>query len=106
MRNIITLSLISVFLLVFSSGCRSTYKQATATADQVYIGMPISEFRELTGKKASIEAMESGYTVFKMNDFNAWTGSRTETKFFYFDSEGKLYKIDSGEFKESRYEVE
>lgn len=52
--------------------------------------MPIPEFQKVAGKKAKIEAMESGYTVYRMNDYDAWSGARTDTNFFYFDSNGKL----------------
>lgn len=86
--------------------CASTYLQASYTSNQTYIGMPISDFRSIAGRKANVEAMESGYTVYRMNDYDAWTGALIDTKFFYFDSNGKLYKIDGGEFKQRRYQIQ
>ena len=102
MKKLILLLLIPLFI-----GCAAGYyQQAAHTSRQVYIGMPIANFQQITGKKAKLEAMESGYTVYRMNDYDAWTGVRTDTKFFYFDSNGKLYKVDGGEFKQNRYQIE
>lgn len=98
--------LILLLVLPLLISCAGTYKQASHISSKAYIGMPIEEFRKSAGKKAKIEAMESGYTVFKMNDYDAWTGALTDTKFFYFDSNSKLYKIDGGQFKQNRYQIE
>ena len=93
-----------LFLIVLSLyGCAGSYKQASFVSNKAYIGMPLEEFRKTAGKKAKIEAMEAGYTVYRMNDYDAWTAALIDTKFFYFSSDGKLYKIDGGEFKRSRY---
>ncbi len=97
---------ILLFLIPFFIGCAGTYKQAAFTSSKAYIGMPVAEFKKTAGRKAKIEAMESGYTVYRMDDYDAWTGTRTDTKFFYFDSNGKLNKIDGGEFKQNRYQIE
>ncbi len=64
--------------------CARTYRQASYATNQAYIGMPIAEFKASVGRKASIEAMESGYTVYRMNDYDAWTGALIDTKFFLF----------------------
>ncbi|USD24066.1 hypothetical protein [Flagellimonas marinaquae] len=98
----ITLLFIAVVLL----SCAGTYNQASHTSSKVYIGMPIKDFKALTKRKSKLEAMESGYTVYRMNDYDAWSGFKTDTKFFYFDSDGKLYKVDGGEFKQQRYQIE
>ena len=97
---------ILIITTVLLTGCAGAYRQASYISSKAYIGMPILEFKELAGKKASLEAMESGYTVYRMNDYDAWTGSKTDTRFYYFDSNGKLVKIDGGEFKQKRYQVE
>ena len=68
--------------------------------------MPIANFKTLAGKKASLEALESGYTVYRINDYDAWSGAKIDVKFYYFDSNGKLVKVDGGEFKQKRYQVE
>lgn len=96
--------LVIIIPLIFS--CAGTYQQAAYTSNQVYVGMPINEFKKIAGKKAKLEALEAGYTVYRMNDYDAWTGAKTDTKFFYFGSNGKLYKVDGGEFKQNRYQVE
>ncbi len=93
----------SIFLFSCAPG---TYKQATHVSNQTYIGMSITEFKQISSKKASLEAMESGYTVFRINDYDPWYGNIVDTKFYYFDSNGKLVKIDGGEFKQKRYQLE
>ncbi len=102
MKNFI---LITITFLLFTS-CVGTYKQASHVSSKAYIGMTISEFKQIAGKKASLEAMESDYTVYRMNDYDVWTGARIDTKFYYFDSNGKLTKIDGGEFKQKRSQIE
>jgi len=97
------LALITAILFI---SCAGSYKQASHVSSKAYIGMPISEFKKLAGKKASLEALEAGYTVYKMRDYDAWTGATIDTKFYYFDSDGKLVKIDGGEFKQKRYQIE
>lgn len=101
MKNVILF-----IILALLTSCAGTYRQAAYISSKAYIGMPINEFKELAGRKASLEAMESGYTVYRMNDYDAWTGALTDTKFYYFDSDGKLVKIDGGEFKQHRYQLE
>ncbi len=101
MKKIIIITLISLLI-----SCAGAYQQAAYTSSKVYIGMPIEKFQEIAGRKAKLEAMESGYTVYRMNDYDAWTGARIDTKFFYFNSNGKLYKVDGGEFKQNRYQIE
>jgi hypothetical protein len=68
--------------------------------------MPINEFKKIAGNKATLEAMELGYTTYKMIDTDFWVGDHLHTSFFYFDSNTKLVKIDGGEFKQKRYQVE
>lgn len=95
-----------ILTIAILTSCAGTYRQATHVSNQSYIGMPITEFKSISGKKASLEAMEAGYTVYRINDYDAWTGARIDTKFYYFDSNGKLVKIDGGEFKQQRYQIE
>jgi hypothetical protein len=97
---------ILIMTLVFFTSCAGAYKKASYVSNQLYIGMPVTEFKSIAGKKASLEAMESGYTVFRINDYDTWTAAITDTKFYYFDSNAKLVKIDGGEFKQKRYQVE
>jgi hypothetical protein len=97
------LIILSVIML---TSCAGTYRQARYVSENVYLGMTIPEFKKIAGKKVTLEAMETGYTVFRINDYDAWTGSIIDTKFYYFDANGKLVKIDGGEFKQKRYQIE
>lgn len=99
-------NLILLLVITLTVSCAGSYQQASYTSRQAYVGMPISEFQKTAGKKAKVEAMEAGYTVYRINDYDAWSGAKTDTKFYYFDSSGKLYKIDGGEFKQNRYQIE
>ncbi len=103
MRNLF--SILCVCLLLTSS-CAGTYRQASHVSSQTYVGMSINEFKKIAGRKASLEAMENGFTVYKMRDYDAWTGGLIDVKFFYFNSDGKLYKFDGGEFRQARYQIE
>jgi hypothetical protein len=98
MKKLILLILTPLFI-----GCAGSYQHASHTTKQVYIGMPIKDFQIIAGKKAKIETMESGYTVYRMNDYDPITGAIIDTKFFYFDSNSKLYKVDGGQFRSNRY---
>jgi hypothetical protein len=97
--------IVFLFSTLLLMSCAGVYRQASYATNHTYIGMPISEFKATVGRKASVEAMESGYTVYRMNDYES-IGVISDTKFFYFDSNGKLYKIDGGEFKQERYQIE
>jgi hypothetical protein len=68
--------------------------------------MPIAEFKSISRKKANLEAMEAGYTVFRIDDYYVWSETTIDRKFYYFDSNAKLVKIDGGEFKQQRYQIE
>lgn len=91
------------FFTILLTSCAGIFRQASYATDQAYIGMQLYEFKEIVGKKAYLKTMDSKYTIYKMSDYDALTGELFETKFFYFDSGGKLFKIDEGEFRQSRY---
>lgn len=76
---------------------------STSVSNQAYIGMPVTEFKQLAKSSADVESMEAGYTVYKMSDIDPATNRVFNIKYFYFDSSNKLYKIDSGEFRDNRY---
>jgi len=97
--------LIIITTLILTS-CAGVYRQATYVSNRAYIGMPLTKFKSIAGKRATLEAMEAGYTVYKINDYDAWTGRIIDTKFYYFDSDGKLVKIDGGELRQQRYQIE
>ena len=102
MKSILTLL---TFIILFTS-CASYYHQSAFVSSKCYIGMPLEEFKKLANNKAKIEALENNMTVYRMNDFDAWTGVITDTKFYYFDSNGKLLKIDGGVLKSSKQSID
>lgn len=102
MKNLLLVFLTTSFLF----SCAGTYRQAAHVSNQAHVGMTIQEFKQYAGKKAKIEALENGFTVYRMNDYDAWTGAITDTKFFYFDSDGKLVKIDGGVLRETRQSID
>lgn len=66
--------------------------------------MSIKDFKLFAGKKARLESIDNGWTVYRMNDYDAWTGAIIDTKFFYF-ADGKLSKIDGGVLRETRQSI-
>ena len=94
-----------IVILLFS-GCASYYHQSAYVSSKCYIGMPMNEFKKLAGNKAKIEALENNMTVYRMSDFDVWTGTITDTKFYYFDNSSKLIKIDGGVLRSSKQSVD
>jgi len=97
----ITIILISISMLILSCGANPT-KLMAKTMDKVYIGMPISEFKEKIVKE-EVVVMNSEVTIFKVeirtyNDVLAMSGSgwRSDHRYFYFEN-NKLVKVDRGE---------
>ena len=97
------LLLLLITLLLVS--CTTYYKQASSVSEQAYIGMSIKDFKLFAGKKAILESMDNGWTVYRMSDYDAWTGIITSVKFFYF-ADGKLSKIDGGVSRETRQSID
>jgi len=91
MKKILLLTIISVFLL--SCGA---YNHASYVSKKCDIGMSMDEFKKIAGRRAKVESVKSnGQTIFRSNDYDAFGGQITETKFFYF-LDGKLVQIDNG----------
>ena len=95
-----------VIILTLLTSCGGYYSQASTQANKSYIGMSIVDFKKQAGKRAILEVMGNGRTVYRMYDYSAWTGGITNTKFFYFDSSGKLFKIDGGVPRQKRIQIE
>ena len=82
-----------VSLFLFGCGVK---KQFTSRIAKCYIGMPITEFKDVfndyDGMYRSLTLLEltPKRTVYRV--YNAYTA----TKFLYFDANGKLYSIDEG----------
>lgn len=96
------ITLIAVATILISCGANPT-KLMTKTLNTVYIGMPISEFKEKVDKEELVEA-NSQITIYKVvhktyNDAHvvlSGNGWRQDYRFFYFVN-GKLNRIDKGE---------
>jgi len=97
----IKITLLALTIAIFIS-CSTG---ATYLASKVYIGMPISDFITLSQGRAGLERIEDGLTIYRAEDKND-SGYVTDTKFFYFDSNGKLYKMDSGVYQQTRQQIE
>lgn len=95
-----------LIVLVLTSCGKGTYNQSSYVSSQSYIGMSIQDFKKIAGKKAKVESIENGMTVFRMNDYDTWTGAITDTKFFYFDRDGKLSKINGGVLRGTRQSID
>ena len=96
--------LLLLLITLFLFSCTTYYKQAATVSEQVYVGMSIKDFKLFAGKKATLESMDNGWTIYRMNDYDAWTGAITSTKFFYF-TDGKLSKMDGGVLRETRQSI-
>ncbi len=96
-----------IFLVInLTTSCAGSYRQAQYVSGYIKIGMSLGDFKKIAGKKATLEVMEAGYSVYKIHDYDAWTGAIIDTKFYYFNSINEMVKIDGGEFKQKRYQVE
>jgi len=92
-RHFITITF-SVLLL---TACASGKKQMDKVMNQVYIGMPQSEFINIV-KKKEVVAMRQDVTIYKSSKGNWYDsdGSGRDYRYFYF-IDGKLTKVDKGE---------
>jgi hypothetical protein len=94
----ITIILISISILILSCGANPT-KLMAKTMDKVYIGMPISEFKEKIEKEELVE-MNEKVTIFRkvIKTYNDTPGIgwRRDHRYFYFEN-NKLVKVDKGE---------
>lgn len=94
--------LMTVMSFIVNCGANPS-KLMNKTLDQVYIGMPLSEFKEKVDKEILVEANQQ-ITVYKVhhktyNDAHvvlSGNGWRQDIRFFYF-IDGKLNSIDMGE---------
>jgi hypothetical protein len=95
-----TLLALTISILV---SCSSS---ATFLASKVYVGMPIADFIAISNGRAKVEKIENGMTIYKAT--NTINGGQlvTDTKFFYFDSNGVLTKMDGGEQQQTRQQIE
>ncbi len=98
MKKTIRCSFAILLIIIFSSCAKGIYSQASTAAKDCYIGMTIQEFKKVAKGREKLENMGDGVTIFKMYDYSALYGSSVivDTKFFYFNSDGKLVKIDGG----------
>jgi hypothetical protein len=96
MKRLITLALVAIL----SSGCASMFvSTASRVADKVYLGMPVKDFQQLAGSAAKLEALSPDATVYRINIYD--NGNVVGGKYFHFDSEGRLFKMDSSDFRDN-----
>lgn len=97
-----TYSIFLVFIILTSCGANPTAK-LSQVLEKVYIGMPLSEFKEKVDGEELVE-MRADVTVYKIvietyNDLLVATrgnGWRSDHQFFYF-IDNKLVQVDKGE---------
>lgn len=94
-----------IFVVILFVSC-GTYRQASYISSQCYTGMAIREFKKIAGRKAKLESIDNDRTVFRINDYDALTGMVIDTRFFYFNNIGELYKIDGGQLRETRQSID
>ena len=95
--------LLMIVLLVFFLGCSQRFwDMSSYVTKRIYIGMPIDEFKKIANGGEVIEAMEQDYTVFVTYGLNGYL----DKTFYYFNKDGKLQKVDKGQFKQQRYQIE
>ncbi len=105
--------LLFVVVLFMMSGCAAMITQSTtdvlsmnSLADDVikqsYLGMPVKDFKTLAGDAAKIDVLSADGTVYSLE----YTGLTLDggyrvvgKKLFHFDTEGKLIKMDSEDFR-------
>lgn len=97
---------IVILLMATLTSCAGYYKRADYISNNCYIGMTISDFKKIKSNNAKIATIEKGYTVYRINNRSAMDGSVVESFFYYFDENNKLVKIDTGQFKQQRYQIE
>ena len=104
-----------LFFLILLFGCvTSRLTPATSVVNKSYIGMPIGDFIKFAQATKSynfrdsnlrLESIENGVTIYRMHDYDQMVGRVIDTR-FYFNSDGKLFKIEGGIEAESRQRVD
>jgi len=102
MRKQKIIVLFSITIILLSCGANPT-KLMSKVLGKVYIGMPLSEFKEKVEREQLVEA-NSKVTIYEVfiktyNDAHvalSGNGWRQDHRFFYF-VDGKLNLIDKGE---------
>jgi hypothetical protein len=82
-------------LLFLISCSRGYYKSAEVVKEQAYIGMSIEQFSKLPySNRTTSYPIKNDVTVYKVPNWSIWIqGKVTDAVYFYFDSDGKLFKI-------------
>lgn len=95
MRKLFLLAAVAVMTL----GC-GVLRTPSDVAKRSYIGMSVAEFKKLTGGVFTIETMTTEYTVYRTNEWSGPPEHRyiSGAKFFHFDANGRLVRIDSRDF--------
>ena len=89
----LTLAFAVLTILASCGSMRSD--RASYMANKAYIGMSLSEFLKKAGNDAQLESLDKVKTVYRIHDYKSGTQNIIATKLFYFDSQNKLYRIES-----------
>lgn len=99
------LTLITVLsAMLFSvAGCAilGTLRTASDVANHSHIGMSVAEFKKLSGGNFSVEEMTTKYTIYRIDEWSTGPADHryiSGATYFHFDSEGRLFRIDSRDF--------
>lgn len=84
--------LILLFVVSFLIGCVGVYHQVTHASRQPRVGMSVPEFQRIAGDRAVV-VLDSVNTIYKVSDRDLWSGAVVDTRLFYFDATGRLFKI-------------
>jgi hypothetical protein len=95
MKRLIIVALVAIL----STGCASMFVSASSVAEKVYLGMPVKEFLDVAGSAAKLEALSPDATVYRINDRDG--GNTIGVKYFHFDSEGRLFQMNSNDFRDN-----
>ena len=91
------LILIASFVLF---GCKvGLMNDIDRRVSQCYIGMPFSELQSLMGENLKLVEITDRRSVYQVNvQYNRmnYSGFKRYVRFFYFDTDGKLYQLDKG----------
>jgi hypothetical protein len=86
-----------IALLLALTSCSELFKTASSVARSAEIGMSLNEFKRMAGLQAELDMLTASETVYRMNEYSGDVDHHyvSSYKLFFFDSEERLYKIES-----------
>jgi hypothetical protein len=94
--KIISLFVVVAVLTFSTVGC-AVLRTASGVAKRSHIGMSFPEFKRLSGGDFDLETMTPEYSVYRIDEWSGPAERRyiSGAKFFHFDSNSKLTRIES-----------